>query len=443
MKKTEDRYSRNFLKIYEPVKNNLEFRPNWHINPIQGLINDPNCVFYKEGKLNILFQHHPTSPIHGLKAMSLATSSDLMNFEYKWLVNKPDTDFDSHGNYSGNAVIQKDKVISFYTGNSRDENWKRTSSIVYSEFDFVKKEIINKRKIVDNFDFSNKYSEHFRDPYYFNYKNEKYLLLGAQSLSEEGLILLFKINEDYTNLNLIKEISLGKRYRMIECPNLIFIKDKLIMICSPQIKNPQHKENPDFSVYFEIPELDLFTREKIIINNYEYLDIGFEFYAPQTFLIDKKWNFISWVGVPTIDNYPEHRNGWVHMLSMVRELDYDEIKKKLIINPSSIYDFKKINPICLEINEKKIVKICDGNQVLIEIDFTKGIVIKRHQGKEYYIYSNEIIYKNLENEISNIQIFYDVSIIEIKLNENLWFTSRIYINDKLIVKQSEIEDHEK
>ncbi|MGL5733146.1 MAG: hypothetical protein ACRCXE_03680 [Metamycoplasmataceae bacterium] len=429
------RYSREFLKSYKPSITNYEFRPKWHIHPIQGLINDPNCVFFKDNELFVMFQHHPTNPIHGLKTMTLAKTKDLVNFKYDWLVNRPDQDFDSHGTYSGNAIIFDNKVICVYTGNSRDENWIRTSSIIYSEFDLKEEKIINKRVLINNKFFDNKYSDHFRDPYIFVFKEQKYLLLGAQSVNGEGLILLFKLSDDLKNIKLVKEISLGNKFRMIECPNIVFIKDKIIIICSPQMKTPRELENPDISVYFEISEDDLFSNNKVTINEFKFLDIGFDFYAPQSFLINDKWNLIAWVGLPTIDKYPEHVNNWVHTLSMVRELDYDKNTKSLILNPSPIYDLETIKPTIVSTTQNKCIEIFDGDKKLFKFDFTKDIKITRLMDNDYYIYNKEINYYDLKKPIEEIKIFYDVSVLEIQLNQNLWFTSRIYIKDKLIIKE--------
>ncbi|MCW1891550.1 hypothetical protein OK016_29710 [Vibrio chagasii] len=37
----------------------------------------------------------------------------------------PDQDYDSHGVYSGGALVENGNALLFFTGNKRDENWQR------------------------------------------------------------------------------------------------------------------------------------------------------------------------------------------------------------------------------------------------------------------------------------------------------------------------------
>ncbi|CRH78438.1 sucrose-6-phosphate hydrolase [Chlamydia trachomatis] len=54
--------------------------------------------------------------------MSLAKTSNFTDYEYTYMVNKPENDFESHGVYSGSSIIHKGRIINFYTGNKRDKD---------------------------------------------------------------------------------------------------------------------------------------------------------------------------------------------------------------------------------------------------------------------------------------------------------------------------------
>ncbi len=452
-KDRQKRYNRSFLnwKKNDILRNSKKsiYKPNFHVYPIIGLLNDPNCVFYKDKKYYIFFQHHLANPIHGLKTMSLAITKDFSDFDYEFMVNKPINEFDSHGIYSGNAINFKDKIIAMYTGNVRDKNWIRTSYIIISYFNIDQKEFINKRVLLDSFDYSN-YTEHFRDPYIFKYKNNLFFLLGAQNINNEGRILLFKLSKNLQIAELMKEFKISSDYRMIECPNIIFIKNKAVLIYSPQYKESLLKEdqNPDVVRYMILNIKEIFNSKKQIFVNLnksnkreQILDYGLEFYAPQTFLKSRKWNIIAWSGIPTSINYPEIKEGWIFVLSMVRELDIK--KNKLIMTEPKKYknnflnsNFQKVMYKEFYIKIKEKIKLIDSQSEKLIIDFKednqiKKIIITRNDDKKYFPYNSvkEIILNKKSNNIK-IEIFLDVSIIEIKIDEGkYWYTSRIYLSN--------------
>ncbi len=451
----EKRYNRDFLKW---TSKNFElggskYKPFFHVFPSNGLLNDPNCVFYKDGKYFVFFQHHPTNPIHGLKTMSLAITKDFKDFDYSYMINKPENKFDSHGIYSGNAIKYKDNIIAMYTGNVRDKDWIRTSYVVISHFDIKTKSFKNKKTLLSNFDCKD-YTEHFRDPYIFKYKNNLYFLLGAQHKNGYGVILLFKFSSDLKEAKLINEIIISLQYRMIECPNIMFIKNKAILVYSPQLKDELTKKgtNPDLVRYVVIGQDVLFNKDNNFIINLNkksikenVLDYGLEFYAPQTFLKSRKWNIIGWTGIPTSIDYPETIEGWIFMLSMVKEVDL--VNNKLVMR--EIKNFKNnyinssnkkaiYNSYILKPNNSLFLydKTCKKLSIEFRDSEEQKIVITRFDDKKYYPYDSrkEIM---LDNKYSNIrvEIFLDASIIEIKIdNGKYWYTSRIYLEDEFEIR---------
>lgn len=432
------RYDKSFLNEKTFTNSNSEFVPKYHIYPTKGLINDPNCIFFLNNEFFIFFQHHPNNALHGLKTMSLARSNNLINFEYHFMVNKPEKDFESHGVYSGNAIIKDNKPILFYTGNKRDANWNRTSSIVKAEYDFKNNKVINKIKLIDNHQLKN-YTDHFRDPFIFEYKSKYYFLLGAQNKKNIGLILLFKLNNNLENPILIKEIKIDDSIKMIECPNILFNNENAYLIYCPQYNLNKYDDNPDKCYYSICPIDNLFNQKfNITLNNFKILDYGLEYYAPQVFSKDNDKYIISWIGVPTINDYYESKNGWIHMLSMINKININN--DQISLEELKIYkeyfnnnNNKLIKYFDINLDNNKSFSIYDKDKKVFKITFQNQILTFIRNEMNFFKYSN-IKKIQLNSNKANLRIYIDVSIIEIKINNELSYSARLYFKDEIIGK---------
>lgn len=138
--------------------------------------------------------------------MSLAITTDFINFEYKYMVNTPDDFFDSHGVYTGSSIIIDNKVHCLYTGNVRNEDWSISEYVIKCEYGLKTNKFINKKNLFSNLDYTN-YTGHFRDPCIFEYKNKYYFILGAQRKDIVDTILLFELDGNLENPKLIKEFK--------------------------------------------------------------------------------------------------------------------------------------------------------------------------------------------------------------------------------------------
>lgn len=438
------RYNRDFLENNNIVNNIKEYAPIHHIYPHKGLLNDPNCIFYLNNTLYTFFQHHPANNLHGLKTMSLATTNNFVDFDYKFMVNKPTNDFESHGVYTGNTIIVDNKIIGFYTGNKRDENWIRTSSVIKSEYDIKTNQFVNKTKLFDQYDYQ-QYSEHFRDPFVFEYNNKYYMLLGAQrNQNEVGVILLFELNHDLTKEKLIKEIHIDDNlFRMIECPNIVINDNIGYLIYCPQYKENKTNNNPDICVYSTINMDQLINDNNdliININQYKTVDYGLEYYAPQCFKINNDYYIIGWVGVPTSLNYLETKNGWVHMLSMIKKIEF--INNEIVLVSSKNYrqTFSNSNNKFVvykqvELANNKQINICDLEELKLSIIFENDkLIINRNYLQFPYDNTVEI---NVDNSKANLEIYIDNSIIEICIDNKKWYTARIYFDKEIRINENE------
>ena len=104
-----------------------DYRQLFHIQPVTGLLNDPNGFVRHDGVWHLFYQWCPWGAVHGLKYWYHTTSKDLITWENKGVCIRPDCVYDNKGAYSGSALIRDDEIYLFYTGNHREEDWSRIS----------------------------------------------------------------------------------------------------------------------------------------------------------------------------------------------------------------------------------------------------------------------------------------------------------------------------
>lgn len=438
----KSKHNRDFLKTKIKSIKDKKYAPAFHIWPNKGLLNDPNCVFYYNKKLYVMFQHHPANPEHGLKCMSLAKTSNFYKFNYDYLVNRPDSKFDYDGVYSGSALALNKKIMMMYSGNTYPNGSnKRLMHVVKANYNLKNNKTINKKSILTSKDYENKYTDHFRDPYIFVYKNKNYMLLGVQDKFLKGKVLLFRLDKKFENPILIKEIALADNNYMIECPNILFNKDNAYLIFCPQYLKPLNNKMQNLNlVFYSHVKADILFNEKnktLILDNTSLVDYGPEFYAPQIFKINKSYFLIAWAGRSDSLKYHEAKNGWIHVLTCIRkisftnyDLDFVPINswKKQIQKSKD----KKVKYFEFILKTKKALLIKDGKRLVFEIKLIKNKIFIKRFNFDNYLPCESVSEIKVTGSLKNsITIFVDHSIIEILVNNKIWYTSRIYINEEL------------
>ena len=98
---TERRYRRYEDWTQEEIKQIQEnmaqspWHTSYHIEPKQGLLNDPNGFSYFDGKWVVFYQNFPFGAAHGLKSWVQLESDDLVHFSETGVKILPDTPLDS------------------------------------------------------------------------------------------------------------------------------------------------------------------------------------------------------------------------------------------------------------------------------------------------------------------------------------------------------------
>lgn len=180
-------------------------------------------------------------------------------------------------------------------------------------------------------------TDHFRDPQVFKHRDLYYVILGAQDKeTKTGKISLFSSKDlkDFTDLGYLEFTEDNMGY-MIECPNLIFVDDKPLLVFCPQglDKDVVAYDNiyPNMYLLGEDVQLNK-AKFEAGTNQIQNLDDGFDVYASQAFNTpDGKAYLISWVGLPDV-SYPTDEENWASCLSQVKELSLKD--GKLIQRPA-------------------------------------------------------------------------------------------------------------
>lgn len=296
------------------------WRQTFHIQPISGLLNDPNGFCFYEGEYHLFYQWHPLGPFHGLKYWYHTKSKDLVNWENVGIAIEPNDYFDSHGVYSGSAIEHEGKLYLFYTGNTRDENLDRHPHQCIAVMD--ENENITKMKESVFNRVPKGYTEHFRDPKVWREKERFYAVIGAQREDQTGCVGLLS-SPDLLEWNFEGELKtqLADFGHMWECPDYFTLGNQGVLILSPQGVQPEGDvyQNIYQAGYLLGEKLDLQAKE-MIHGDFEELDRGFDFYAPQT-MEDPTGRriLVGWMGLPEVA-YPSDVNGWAHCLTIPREL---------------------------------------------------------------------------------------------------------------------------
>ncbi|OBT05684.1 sucrose-6-phosphate hydrolase [Vibrio cyclitrophicus] len=293
--------------------------PSYHIAPKFGLLNDPNGLCYFNGEHHIFYQWTPVGPVHGMKYWYHLSTKDFVHFEDHGIGLHPDQDYDSHGVYSGGALVENDEAILFFTGNHRDENWERSSTQCVAKMS-VKGQIEKHGVVIEN----EHYTEHFRDPKVWKDGDDYLMVVGAQTQEKRGSMALYRSSD---LMNWQHKGSIQTRYNnlgyMWECPDFFEIDTQSVMLFSPQGIS---SDNPyDFKNIYSVAYIvgDCLNLDSMEFENHQDIaqpDYGFDFYAPQTYLDDSgRRILIAWVGLPDIDA-PSVAHQWAGMLSLPREL---------------------------------------------------------------------------------------------------------------------------
>lgn len=335
----------------------------FHIMPPKGWLNDPNGLCYYKNMYHVFFQYSPDNANGGDKYWGHYTSDNLVEFKFAGISVSPDTEYDKNGAYSGSAFIKDDELYVYYTGNvktsgehdiDRAYSGRTANTILIKSKDGMN--FGNKKLLMNNDDYPNEYTCHVRDPKVWT-ENGKYFMIQGGRIdgriakdksykhdikenrekghSEDiGAAIIFQ-SDNFENWNVLREIKLcdkiGNNIRfgyMWECPDYFKIagldeNSGILSLCPQGLEKTKYQYQNIYQSGYFIVQGDILDREsKLEFSGFSEWDMGFDFYAPQTFEApDGRRILFGWMGM---DNKAYGNAtiplGWQHCLTLPREI---------------------------------------------------------------------------------------------------------------------------
>lgn len=387
-KNDKQSYSEEIEVAENFTEDELKYRPLFHFTPKNNWMNDPNGMFYFNGKYHLYFQHYPDDNVWGPMHWGHAISEDLINFEEQPIALYPDeiglifsgSAVVDYNNTSGFSKDGKVPVVAIYTyhnmeGEKRGDIDFQTQGIAYSL-----DEGMTWTKYSENPVIKNPGIKDFRDPKVFwDNHNSKWIM----SLAAGNKIMIYssanlkewKFESEFGEDN-------GDHGGVWECPDLFPVKVKdseeykwalLVSI------NPSGPNGGSATQYFigdfdghEFTIDDKFSKQ-LDENKSVWLDYGRDNYAGVTWSnisdTDGRKLFIGWMSnwdyardVPTYK--------WRSTMTVPRELNLIKKNNEYILKSIPV---KELNDFKSKTIEKDSIEPEELSKVIetAEIDFNK------------------------------------------------------------------------
>lgn len=306
-------------------------RPDFHLTPQVGWMNDPNGFSFYKGEYHLFYQYYPYATQWNSMHWGHAVSKDLLHWEYLPAALAPDMDYDKDGCFSGSAVVLQDgRHLLMYTGVKKETQPDGKICDVQVQCiavgDGINYEKYSGNPVLDKSNLPDNGSKFdFRDPKLWKTSDGKYrCVIGNCTKEKDGQILIYS-SDDGFKWKFDKIIASNqKRFgKMWECPDFFELDGKQVLLISPQDMLPYeleyHNGNGTVCLIGNYDEkTDTFTEERN-----QAIDYGIDFYASQTILApDGRRIMIGWMQNwdTSSNNIHSAEQPWFGQMSLPREL---------------------------------------------------------------------------------------------------------------------------
>lgn len=373
-------------------------RPGFHLSPAVGWLNDPNGFSFYKGEYHLFYQYNPYSTRWDAMHWGHWTSKDLIHWEYHEASFAPDEDYET-GVFSGTAITDKDgshlimytadytKAPDYSTDLSGKNGVRRETQCIakgdgrqYQKYEG--NPVISEKELPEEFTM-----EDFRDPKLWIGKDGKYyaVTVARKKSDNFGVALLFSSENavEWQYLDTIREND-GSFGGMWECPDFFFLEGRPVLSLSVMnMKNTSPLfRNGNCTVAFVgdtiseevgiVPESQQGKEEnrteeflenclqKVMKNaKPQALDLGFDFYAPQTMEKDGRTIMVGWMQAPEAGGNAPEGAKWYGQMSFPRELFFrgDRLCQRPISEIQKLYKDRVDLEISCENEEKSYAEL--------------------------------------------------------------------------------------
>ncbi|HEM3182746.1 glycoside hydrolase family 32 protein [Streptococcus suis] len=331
----------------EKGKINPIFKPQAHLTPETGWMNDPNGFIYFRGEYHLFYQFNPYESVWGPMHWGHAKSKDLVNWEHLPVALAPDKDYDKDGCFSGSAIVKDDVLWLMYTGhiNNEDGTVSQVQNMAFST-DGIHFEKIEQNPVATAEGLPEEViANDFRDPKIFEKDGHYYSVVATKHKDNVGCIVLLSspnlTDWKFESIFLKGEANQGFVW---ECPDYFEVDGQEYLIVSPM---RYQKEDNDFvninSNIFVTGHVD-WDKKVFVAESFKEIDHGHDFYAAQTTEgPDGERVMVAWMhtwGRKLVTNDLGHK--WYGQMTLPRLLKQGENGLKQVLPAGILNSFDDI-----------------------------------------------------------------------------------------------------
>ncbi|HEL1756406.1 TPA: glycoside hydrolase family 32 protein [Streptococcus suis] len=436
----------------EKGNTNPIFKPQAHLTPETGWINDPNGFIYFRGEYHLFYQFNPYESVWGPMHWGHAKSKDLVNWEHLPVALAPDKDYDKDGCFSGSAIVKDDVLWLMYTGhiNNEDGTVSQVQNMAFST-DGIHFEKIEQNPVATADGLPEEViANDFRDPKIFEKDGHYYSVVATKHKDNVGCIVLLSspnlTDWKFESIFLKGEANQGFVW---ECPDYFEVDGQEYLIISPM---RYQKDGNDFininSNIFVMGHVD-WDKKVFVAESFKEIDHGHDFYAAQTTEgPEGERVMIAWMhtwGRPLVTNDLDHK--WYGQMTLPRILKKTENGLHQVL-PTSVFEaFKDIEigqsiqgPSKLSLRLEDSLELKLGNdQDYLQFGYDKAkqeVYINRSSLKIQQVGEEEwsTVRRAVTVQATELEVLVDTNCLEIFINDGQeTLTSTFYVEGQIIL----------
>lgn len=304
----------------QSLKTKKDYRPSYHLAPPTGWINDPNGFIFYKGQLHVFCQFHPYDPTWGPMHWGHWVSADFREWTWLPVALVPEDAYDHAGCFSGTALEVEGQLMLMYTGVHQLSDGRTIQEQCIAQSDdgihFTKWDsnpVLGAKDLPPD-----GFAEDFRDPKLM-VDEQGYRVMVANRGQNKGRVLSYR-SSDLKQWQ-YEGIFLENLSDMPECPDYFELDGKaclIVCLMNYPMEGYRFQNDHHAVVYLSGEEKDGKMKTEIM----ESIDLGPDFYAPQTTLLpDGRRVMIGWMQMWGEDS-PTHYlgHGWAGQFTLLREL---------------------------------------------------------------------------------------------------------------------------